>query len=134
VRENAECCGRLGKMIRSIKLIIFGSILLSVCYLLTFPMATETESSVPPAKVVEGVNGQSKVVVHHHDGAELEVRCVCVAYTSTRLPLSSVHHWEHSAPSAMQLYLHGATVTSFKTASKQQLIFVSSKAIFDGVM
>jgi len=32
----------------------------------------------------------------------------------------------------MQVYLWGATVTSFKTAAGQELLFVSTKAIFDG--
>ena len=50
-----------------------------------------------------GEGGLPKVVVRHHSGAEVEV------------------------------YLHGATVTSYKGADGQQLLFVSSRAVFDGV-
>lgn len=39
----------------------------------------------------------------------------------------------HSSGSSVEVYLHGATVTSFKPASRQEVLFVAGKAIFDGV-
>lgn len=38
----------------------------------------------------------------------------------------------HSSGSLVELYLFGATLTSFKAPSGQELLFTSSKAVFDG--
>lgn len=39
----------------------------------------------------------------------------------------------HSSGATLEVYLWGATITSFKTSAGQELLFMSSKAIFDGV-
>jgi D-hexose-6-phosphate mutarotase len=52
--------------------------------------------------VVAGINGQPKVVVHHSSGSVLEA------------------------------YLHGGTITSFRNPAGQELLFVSTAAVFDG--
>lgn len=39
----------------------------------------------------------------------------------------------HSSGSTLEVYLYGGCITSFKTAAGQELFFVSTKAVFDGV-
>ena len=39
---------------------------------------------------------------------------------------------EHSSGATAEVYSHGATVTSVKTAAGQELLFVSEKSKFDG--
>jgi glucose-6-phosphate 1-epimerase len=66
-------------------------------------MSSSSSDASAASAVVAGAGGLPKVVATHSSGARVEV------------------------------YLHGATVTSYVLPTGQDLLFVSSKAVFDGV-
>jgi glucose-6-phosphate 1-epimerase len=69
---------------------------------LTLPRPHAPVELEPARMASPGRGGLPRVVVTHHSGAQLEV------------------------------YLHGATITSFRTPAGQELLFTSTEAVFDG--
>jgi D-hexose-6-phosphate mutarotase len=79
-------------------------------------------ASIDP-NITPGNGGLPLLTVRHSSGSVLQVR---ITELSGRIIVVSL------LQPCCQVYLHGATITSFKTPAGQELFYVSPNAIFDG--
>ena len=131
---------RMHRISRSLphQLIAAATVLVGLLPILSskFSFAAVDHRSPGMSSAGTGLGGLPTVTIVDSSGCRAEVgwsnRRAGGRSTRTMHVIDRLNRYLHSCARLVQVYLHGATLTSFKTSAGQEVLFQSTEAVFDG--